>query len=295
MVFDPEAMQHMPFVRPPVTSEPTLEDLEKEGLVGKNGETPEWIRAMQEAADAGDAEYQKVLAGTNNDPVKIMQNINKTMDKKREEIYSPEKQIDPEQAKNMRVRFREIQHYNCWIWVRLANTPSTKEKELVKEVFKSWFVLGRLSAFNAMNLQVFHNGAGDTSFLDYEHDDLESGMTSCFHEMSEPEFKGKWGRIWIDLGTADEFSLDILINAFAGFSREHSVVTDLVVGGENEDWPVPELTFEDANLSNGIPQGVDMSKFGIGGDPDEKTGYELDEMDEIGDIDAYLKNDDDVW
>ena len=73
------------------------------------------------------------------------------------------------------------------------------------------------------------------------------------------------------------------------------MVTDLIIGGENEDWPVPELKIQDGTLAAGIPAGVDMSKFGIGGDPDENTGYELEEMDEIKDIDAYLNGSDDKF
>jgi hypothetical protein len=45
-------------------------------------------------------------------------------------------------------------------------------------------------------IQVFHNGAGETSYLDYDQEELESGLTACFHEMSEPEFKGHWCRVW---------------------------------------------------------------------------------------------------
>ena len=42
------------------------------------------------------------------------------------------------------------------IWVKLANTPRAKEQELLKEVFKAWYTMGRLSAYNGMNLQARH-------------------------------------------------------------------------------------------------------------------------------------------
>ena len=74
------------------------------------------------------------------------------------------------------------------------------------------------------------------------------------------------------------------------------MVTDLIVGGENEDWPTPELRYDSIAASQAIPDGIDLAKYGIGGDPNEPTGYELDEMDEINDIDAYLNGkNDDMW
>lgn len=30
---------------------------------------------MQEAADSGDKDYQRVLEGTNNDPIKVIENV----------------------------------------------------------------------------------------------------------------------------------------------------------------------------------------------------------------------------
>ena len=44
--------------------------------------------------------------------------------------------------------------------------------------------------------QVFYRGAGETSYMDYDQEELESGLTASFHEMSEPEFNGKWCRVW---------------------------------------------------------------------------------------------------
>ena len=45
----------------------------------------------------------------------------------------------------------------------------------------------------------------------------------------------------IDLGTADELALDVLINALSTLSREQLGVRALVFGGENEDWPAPKV------------------------------------------------------
>jgi hypothetical protein len=45
----------------------------------------------------------------------------------------------------------------------------------------------------------------------------------------------------LDMGTSDELALDVLINALSVFSREQLGVRQLVVGGQNEDWPTPQV------------------------------------------------------
>ena len=45
----------------------------------------------------------------------------------------------------------------------------------------------------------------------------------------------------VDMGTADELALDILINALSTFSREQLGLKQLVVGGQNDDWPTPKV------------------------------------------------------
>lgn len=42
------------------------------------------------------------------------------------------------------------------------------------------------------------------------------------------------------MGTGDELGLDILINSIKGLSREYVGVKQLIIGGQNEDWPIPE-------------------------------------------------------
>lgn len=72
------------------------------------------------------------------------------------------------------------------------------------------------------------------------------------HELSEIETNGLWARIksisnsvWIhefsfrlDMGTADELCLDVLINTILTFSKEYVGIKNLIIGGVNKDWPV---------------------------------------------------------
>jgi hypothetical protein len=56
---------------------------------------------------------------------------------------------------------------------------------------------------------------------------------------SDPEFKGSWARFHVDMGTADELALDVLLNMLLGFSAEVAGISRIRVGGEHERWALP--------------------------------------------------------
>lgn len=143
----------------------------------------------------------------------------------------------------MNVSFRECDTFNLWIWAELETVPSNLERQYLEEVFNSWFFLGKLGGFNAENLQVQDVGV-DLSYLDYDTSHCQESLMSVMHNMGEVEFVGTWARCWFDLGTTDAIALDILINAFQQFSRDYLTITQLIIGGENEDWPVPTTRVE---------------------------------------------------
>ena len=55
------------------------------------------------------------------------------------------------------------------------------------------------------------------------------------------------------MGTADELALDVLVNALSSVSKEQLGIRQLVVGGQNEDWPVPQARGAGRALVLGIP------------------------------------------
>jgi hypothetical protein len=136
----------------------------------------------------------------------------------------------------LEVKFREINPFDVWIWLEFATVPSEREKQYVEEVFNSWFFLGKLGGFNAENLQVQDVGL-EISYMDYDLDGANSRLVALMHNMSDVEYSGTWARCWFDLGTSDAIALDILINAFHQFSQDYVPIEQLIVGGENEDWP----------------------------------------------------------
>ncbi|HEY9296367.1 MAG TPA: DUF3531 family protein [Phormidium sp.] len=137
----------------------------------------------------------------------------------------------------MQIEFREFDPFDLWIWLQFPTVPSPREKQYVEELFDSWFLLGKLGAFNAENLQIQDTGI-DISYMDYDQDTADDTFMALMHNMSEVEYQGTWGRCWFDLGTSDAIALDILINALQQLSKEYVTIEKLIVGGENTDWPV---------------------------------------------------------
>jgi hypothetical protein len=137
----------------------------------------------------------------------------------------------------MEVKFREFNPFDLWIWLEFETVASPMEQQYIEEVFNSWFYLGKLGAFNAENLQVQDTGI-EISYMDYDTDGANSIMMAPMHNMAEFQYEGTWGRCWFDLGTSDLIGLDILINALSQLSKEYVTIKTLIIGGENEDWPV---------------------------------------------------------
>lgn len=137
----------------------------------------------------------------------------------------------------MEIRFRECDWFDLWIWIEFSEFPSESEKQIVDELFNSWFLLGKLGGFNAGNLQVQDTGL-DISHLNYDREAAEDDLMAVMHNMGDVEYENSWARCWLDLGTADAIALDVLINAFRQFSQDYVQIEQVVIGGQNEDWAI---------------------------------------------------------
>lgn len=137
----------------------------------------------------------------------------------------------------MNISFREFNPFDLWIWVEFDTVPSPQEQQYLEEVFNSWFYLGKLGAFNAENLQVMDAGV-DISYMEYDCDRPMDSMMAPMHNMAEFEYQGVWGRCWFDLGTSDPIALDILLNSLIRLGQEYLSLHQVIIGGQNEDWPV---------------------------------------------------------
>ncbi|RZM82335.1 DUF3531 family protein [Leptolyngbya iicbica] len=139
----------------------------------------------------------------------------------------------------MQIQFRECDFFNLWIWIQFSTVPSSMEQQYIDEILNSWFFLGKLGGFNAENLQVQDTGL-EISYMHYDDSQADDTLVSLMHNMSPVEYEGLWARCWFDLGTSDALALDVLINALQQFSKDYVEIEQVIVGGENEDWPTPD-------------------------------------------------------
>jgi hypothetical protein len=149
----------------------------------------------------------------------------------------------------MEVRFREVDPFNCWIWLRFSHPPGSGERGYVETAFDSWFFLGKLGGFNAENLQAHEEGV-ELSWLAYDLEESQRSLPALMHNMGEMEYRQEWARCWVDLGTSDALGLDVLINALGQLNRDAVEIEELLIGGVNDDWPIeeePDSPFRDAS------------------------------------------------
>lgn len=136
----------------------------------------------------------------------------------------------------MQVQFRECDWFDLWIWIQFQDHVNEREKQMIDELFASWFLLGKLGGFNATNLQVLEAGV-DVSYFDYDRDSM-TDMMAVMHNIDDVEYQGSWSRCWVDLGTSDAIAIDTLINSLYRFSEEYVPIEQVIIGGEQEDWPI---------------------------------------------------------
>ena len=148
----------------------------------------------------------------------------------------------------MEIRFREIDPFNCWIWIRFEDIPSQGEKNYIDGVFDSWYVIGRLGGFNSGKLQA-HQAGADLSWMSYSNEEESSNLPALMHNLGQLEYQDEWGRCWVDLGTSDAIALDVLINSLCQINGDIVRLKEVCIGGINEDWDVvhhPDSIFEEA-------------------------------------------------
>ena len=149
----------------------------------------------------------------------------------------------------MEITFREIDPFNCWIWLRFSDIPSEGVQSYIDGLFDSWYVIGRLGGFNAENLQS-HQCGMDISWMPYDNQEASSVMPALMHNLGHLEYEGDWARCWVDLGTCDALAIDILINALQQINGDVVQIQELLIGGVNEDWPIedhPDAIFPSTN------------------------------------------------
>ncbi|MED6143179.1 hypothetical protein PIB30_004269 [Stylosanthes scabra] len=191
---------------------------------------PSWAKVLEDACK-DDTELRSVLGDSIGNPELMRKRVEDRVRKKGRDF----RKSKTGSVVAFKVSFRDFNPTDSHIWFELYGSPSDKDVNLLGSVIQSWYVLGRLGAFNSSNLQM-----GNSSM---EYDplyDAEKGfkvMPSSFHDIGDVEFQDNWGRVWVDLGTADYFGLDVLLNCLTVLSSEYLGIQQVVFGGRRMgDW-----------------------------------------------------------
>eukprot|EP00210_Caulerpa_lentillifera_P000646 g624.t1 len=195
---------------------------------------PQWLLDLEADADM-DPAAAKVLEGANGDPNRVLENIRAEQEKLKSEDLIQQR-TGSETPVN--IRFREIDPQHLWLWFEFNSAPSVSDAEMLSEVLKSWFMIGKLGGYNSANLQISHGPAEKLNFFPFDKKRSSEALDAFMHELTELETNGLWARVKVDMGTADELCLDVLINTILTFSKEYVGIKNLIIGGVNKDWPI---------------------------------------------------------
>ncbi|KAL4437358.1 hypothetical protein ABPG75_004497 [Micractinium tetrahymenae] len=241
----------------------------RRALVAAAADKPDWLRDLEETAHL-DEVSARLLAGANGKPEVVQQRMRDELDAVHARIMGTK--YGGEDAP-VDVSFRSpVDQFSLWIWLELYRPPTAGDMELLQEVLNSWFLVGRLGGYNSTNLQVLYHQDEELEDLMYDTEDSGS-MAATFHDMAPLESKGSWARFWLDMGTADELALDVLLNALSTLSREQLGIRQVVVGGQNEDWPTPKREEFLPEVTMDPLRGPLRRGGGFEEDEDEDDGY----------------------
>lgn len=207
------------------------------------GKYPEWARILEEACK-NDKELREIVGDSMGNAEEMRKRVEERVRRKGRDFLQPK----TGSAVPMKVSFREFNASNSYIWIELYSSPSEKDVDVIGSVFRSWYLLGRLGAFNTLNMQVSKLPADQG--LSYNEKAEEGVLAAYFHNIGVLEFQDNWGRVWADLGTADALALDVFINSLAAVSSDHVGIKELTFGGRRlGDWDEGMTSKEDGYIS----------------------------------------------
>ncbi|XVF67075.1 hypothetical protein PTKIN_Ptkin10aG0091700 [Pterospermum kingtungense] len=191
---------------------------------------PAWAKVLENACK-DDEELRAVLGDSIGDPELMRKRVEERVRKKGRDFYKQK----TGSVLSFKVSFRDFNPLDSYIWFELYGSPSDREVNLIGTVIQSWYVMGRLGAFNSSNLQLA-NSSMEYDPL-YDADKGFKVLPSSCHDISDVEFQDNWGRVWVDLGTADLFSIDVFLNCMTVLSANYLGIQQIVFGGHSMgDW-----------------------------------------------------------
>lgn len=191
---------------------------------------PSWAKVLENAC-RDDEEMRAVLGDSIGNPELMRKRVEERVRRKGRNFQKSK----TGSVLAFKVSFRDFDPTNSFIWFELYGAPSDRDVDLLGSVFQSWYVMGRLGAFNSSNLQLV-NVSMDHNPI-YDDNEGAKVMPSSFHDISDVEFQDNWGRVWVDLGTSDYFAMDVLLNCLTVASSEYVGIQQVVFGGKRMgDW-----------------------------------------------------------
>ncbi|KAL8048953.1 hypothetical protein ABFX02_07G101400 [Erythranthe guttata] len=191
---------------------------------------PAWAKVLEDAC-RNDSELKAVLGDSIGNPELMRKKVEERVRQKGRSFQKSKSGS----VVAFKVSFRDFNPLDSYIWFELYGSPSDRDVDLLGSIIQSWYVMGRLGAFNSSNLQL-GNSSMEYDPL-YDEDKGFKVMPSSFHDISDVEFQDNWGRVWVDLGTADFFSIDVLLNCLTVLSSEYLGIQQVVFGGRRMgDW-----------------------------------------------------------
>ncbi|XP_015884177.3 uncharacterized protein LOC107419858 isoform X1 [Ziziphus jujuba] len=191
---------------------------------------PAWAKVLEDAC-RDDAELRAVLGDSIGNPDLMRKRVEDRVRKKGRDFGKSK----TGSVLSFKVSFRDFNPIDSYIWFELFGSPSDRDVDLIGSVIQSWYVMGRLGAFNSTNLQLANTSMEFDPL--YDADKGFKALPSSFHDISDVEFQDNWGRVWVDLGTADNFAIDVLLNCLTVLSSEYLGIQQIVFGGRSMgDW-----------------------------------------------------------
>ncbi|KAK9130897.1 hypothetical protein Sjap_011384 [Stephania japonica] len=201
---------------------------------------PQWAKVLEDACKH-DSELRVVLGDSLGNPDLMRQRVEQRVRQKGRADFHKSKSGS---ILAFKVNFRDFNPLDSYIWIELYGSPSDRDVDLIGSVIQSWYVMGRLGAFNSSNLQL----ASSSMEYDplYDADRGFQVMSSSFHDIGDVEFQDNWGRFWVDLGTSDFLAIDVLLNCLTVLSSEYVGIQQVVFGGHKiGDWEEGMTSQED--------------------------------------------------
>ncbi|XP_078427395.1 structural maintenance of chromosomes-like protein, putative (DUF3531) [Wolffia australiana] len=204
---------------------------------------PAWAKVLEDACK-DDEELRGVLGDSIGNPELMRKRVEERVRTKGRDF----RKSKTGSVLAFKVSFRDFNPLGSFIWFELYGAPSDKDVCLIGSVIQSWYVMGRLGAFNSSNLQLA-NSSMDYNPI-YDSEKAVTVMPSSFHDIGDVEFQDNWGRVWVDLGTSDFFAIDILLNCLTVLSSEYLGIQQVVFGGRRMgDWEEGMISPEDGYKS----------------------------------------------